>query len=61
MTGEALFFFPCLRGVLRLGGDRVLLRRARCSEHEVGREVLFEPEESRVWGLRAGQSSEGRV
>jgi hypothetical protein len=25
MTGEALFFFPCFREVLRLGGDRVVL------------------------------------
>lgn len=40
MTGEAFFIFLCFRGVLRLGRDRVVLGRARCSEHEVARELL---------------------
>ena len=48
MTGEALFFFPLFRRVLRLGGDRMLLRRARCSEQEVIRDLLIGVEESRV-------------
>lgn len=56
MTGEALFFFPCFRGVLRLGGDRVVLERARCSEHEVVRDVLVTVAESRVWGSEPGSA-----
>jgi hypothetical protein len=48
MTGEALFFFPLFRGVFRLVGDRVELERARCSEHEVVRDVLITVAESRV-------------
>ena len=54
MTGEALFFFPLFRGVLRLGGDRRALERARCSEHEVFRDVLIGVAESRVWGSDRG-------
>ncbi len=56
MTGEALFFFPCFRGVLRVGGDRAVLRRARCSEHEVVADVLIEHAESRVWGSEPGRA-----
>ena len=56
MTGEALFFFPCFRGVLRLGGDRVVLERARCSEHEVVGDVLIGVAESRVWGSEPGSA-----
>ena len=56
MTGEALFFFPCFRGVLRLDGDRVVLERARCSEHEVVGDVLFAVAESRVWGSEPGRA-----
>lgn len=56
MTGEALFFFPLFRRVLRLGGDRMLLRRARCSEHEVVRNVLITVAESRVWGSEPGRA-----
>lgn len=56
MTGEALFFFPCFRGVLRFGGDRVVLPRARCSEHEVVRELLIERAESHVWGSEPGRT-----
>ncbi len=56
MTGEALFFFPCFRGVLRHLGDRVPLERARCSEHEVVRDVLIAPAESRVWGSEPGRA-----
>jgi hypothetical protein len=56
MTGEALFFFPLFRGVLRAGGDRVVLRRARCSEHEVVRDVLITVAESRVWGSEPGSA-----
>ena len=48
---RGLFFFPCFRGVLRLGGDRRVLERARCSEHEVIREVLNAAAESRIWGF----------
>ncbi len=50
MTGEALFFFPLFRRVLRVDGDRVVLERARCSEHEVLGDVLIAVAESRVWG-----------
>ena len=56
MTGEALFFFPLFRGGLRRGGDRRVLARARCSEHEVVRELPIEPEESRVWGSEPGRA-----
>jgi hypothetical protein len=42
-TGEVLFFFPLFRGALRHLGDRVVVERARCSEHEVGGDVLIEP------------------
>jgi hypothetical protein len=56
MTGEALFFLSLFRGGLRLGGDRVTLKRARCSEHEVVREVLIERAESRVWGSEPGRA-----
>ena len=56
MTGEALFFFPLFRGVLRRGRDRVVLERARCAEHEVVRELPIEPAESRVWGSEPGRS-----
>lgn len=48
MTGEALFFFPLFRRVLRHRGDRVVLERARCSEHEVARDVLIAVAESRL-------------
>lgn len=54
MTGEALFFFPVFRGVLRIGGDRVVPERARCSEHEVVGDVLITVAESRVWGSEPG-------
>ena len=56
MTGEALFFFPLFRRVLRHPGDRVALERARCSEHEVVRDVRIEPAESRVWGSEPGRA-----
>ena len=56
MTGEALFFFPLFRGVLCVGGDRVALARARCSEHEVVRDVLIGVAESRVWGSEPGRA-----
>ena len=56
MTGEALFFFPLFRGVLRLGGDRVVLERARCSEHDVARDVLITAAESRIWGSEPGKA-----
>ena len=56
MTGEALFVFPCFRRVLRLGGDRVVLRRARSSEHDVARDVLITVAESRVWGSEPGRA-----
>lgn len=54
MTGEALFFFPCFRGVLRLDGDRVVLGGCRCSEHEVVGDVPIERAESRFWGSESG-------
>ena len=56
MTGEALFFFPLFRGVLRLGGERVVLRRAPCSEHEVLGDVPICVAESRVWGSEPGRA-----
>jgi len=56
MTGEALFFFPLFRGVLRLVGDRVVLERARCSEHEVVRELQIDPAERRVRGSEPGRA-----
>ena len=56
MTGEALFFFPLFRRVLWLVGDRVVLERARCSEHEVVGEVLIAAFESRVWGSEPGSA-----
>jgi hypothetical protein len=56
MTGEALFFFPLFRGVLRLGGGRRTFERARCSEHEVVRELPIKPAESRVWGSEPGRA-----
>ena len=56
MTGEALFFFPLFRRVLRLVGDRVVLARARCSVHEVGRDVPITVAESRVWGSEPGRA-----
>jgi len=56
MTGEALFFFPLFRRVLRRGGDLVVLERARCSEHEVVRDVLITLAESRVWGSEPGRA-----
>jgi len=56
MTGEALFLLPLFRGVLRRLGDRVVLWRARCSEHEVVGDVLIEPAESRVWGPEPGRA-----
>ncbi len=56
MTGEAFFFLPCFRGVLRHLGDRVVLARARGSEHEVVRDVLIELAESRVWGSEPGSA-----
>lgn len=56
MTGEALFLFPLFRGVLRLGGDRRVLARARCSEHEVVRDMLIGVAESRVWKFTTSQS-----
>jgi hypothetical protein len=57
MTGEALFFLPLFRGVLRIVGDRLVLERARCSEREGVRDVLIERAESRVWGSEPGLSS----
>ncbi len=56
MTGEALFFFPLFRGVLRHLGDRVALERARCSEHDVVGDVLIAAFESRVWGSESGRA-----
>lgn len=56
MTGEALFFFPLFRGILRVGGDRVVLERARCSEHEVAGDVPIAVAESRVWGSEPGRA-----
>ena len=56
MTGEALFFFPCFRRVLLLGGDRRAPERARCSEHEVVRDVRIGLAESRVWGPEPGRA-----
>ena len=56
MTGEALFFFPCFRGVLRRLGDRRVLARARCSEHDVVRDVPMTVAESRVWGSEPGRA-----
>ena len=56
MTGEALFFFPLFRRVLRRLDDRVALRRARCSEHEVVGDVLIGVAESRVWGPEPGRA-----
>jgi hypothetical protein len=56
MTGEAFFFFPLFRGVLRRLGARVVLPRARCSEHEVARDVLIGVAESRVWGSEPGRA-----
>lgn len=56
MTGEALFFFPLFRRVLRRLGDRRVRERPRCSEHEVVREELIEPAESRVWGSEPGRA-----
>ena len=56
MTGEALFFFPCFRGVLRHLGDRRVLARARCSEHEVVGDVPIGVAESRVWGSEPGRA-----
>ena len=56
MTGEALFFFPLFRRVLRHLGDRVVLERACCSEHEVVRDVPIGVAESRVWGSEPGRA-----
>jgi hypothetical protein len=56
MTGEALFFFPLFRRVLRHLGDRVVLERARCSEHEVVGDVLIGVAESRVRGSEPGRA-----
>jgi hypothetical protein len=56
MTGEALFFFPLFRRVLRRLGDRRVLERARCSEHEVVGDVLIAVAESRVWGSEPGRA-----
>lgn len=56
MTGEALFFFPCFRRVLRLDGDRSVLARARCSEHEGVGDVLIDVAESPVWGSELGRA-----
>jgi hypothetical protein len=54
MTGEAFFFLPLFRRVLRLGGDRRALERARGSEHDVVRDMLITVAESRVWGSEPG-------
>jgi len=54
MTGEALFFFPLFRRVLRHLGDRVVLGGRWCSEHEVVRELSIGVAESRVWGSEPG-------
>ena len=43
------------RRVLRVGRDRVVLERARCSEHEVIRDVPVGVAESRVWGSEPGR------
>jgi hypothetical protein len=56
MTGEAFFFLPLFRGVLRLDGDRVVLERARCSEHEVVGDVQIGVAESRVSGSEPGRA-----
>jgi len=56
MTGEALFFFPCFRGVLRFGGDRRVLAPPRCSEHEVVSDGRIGVVESRVWGSEPGRA-----
>ncbi len=56
MTGEALLFFPCFRGVLRVDGDRRVVARPRRSEHEVARDVLLAVAESRVWGSEPGRA-----
>lgn len=56
MTGEALFFFPCFRRVLRHLGDRRAFDGSRCSEHEVARDVLIGVAESRVWGSEPGRA-----
>ena len=61
MTGEALFFFPLFRGVLRHLDDRRVLERARCSEHEAVGDVSAHGRREPRMGLRALQSSEGRV
>ena len=44
------------RRVLRVGRDRVVLERARCSEHEVAADVLIAAFESRVWGPEPGRA-----
>ena len=56
MTGEALFFFPLFRRVLRHLGDRVALERARGSEHEVVGDVPMAVAQSRVWGSEPGSA-----
>ena len=56
MTGEALFFFPLFRRVLRCLGDRRVLGRACCSEHEVVGNVPIAVAESRVWGSEPGRA-----
>lgn len=50
--GEALRFLPLFRGVLRLLGDRRMVDRARCSEHEVACELL---RDGRRAALSAGE------
>lgn len=56
MTGEALFFFPLFRRVLRHLGDRRALGGRYCSEHEVVGDVLMRVAESRLWGPEPGSA-----
>jgi hypothetical protein len=63
MIDGAFYILPLFRGALRLVGDRRVLDRWRCSEHEVVRELLRDARRAALRGrepgvaLRAGFNS----
>ena len=48
--------FPLFRRVLRVGRERALVDRARCSEHEIVGDVPIAVAEIRVWGSEPGRA-----
>jgi hypothetical protein len=56
MTGEAFFFLPLFRGVLRIAGDLRVLDRRRCSEHDVVGERLRDARRAALRGREPGSA-----